>query len=69
MDDINRRYRTENAIVEMNVLSRASSMPLEYIDSAPMQGLAHVGVVGARQYANDKDHVYINRFVLVTPKR
>jgi hypothetical protein len=75
IEDLNRRYNTKlemgpnNApTVALRVLNPAGNMPQEYIDSAPTQGARGAGQAEIRRYNGQQDHVYENRFVVLSPK-
>ncbi len=73
LEDMERRYQmTMSRDVVTKVVNRATNLPQEYIDSAPLNGVANAGQVGIRRYPNAVgqpvvDTTYENRFMIFEP--
>ena len=67
LEDLCKRYDTVVDKKIIKVMSRASNVKQEYLDSAPPNGAAGRGQVGIRRYGQ-QDNVFENEFVILQPK-
>jgi len=69
IEDLNRRYHTTSEEKVAEVKNRGGNLGQEYIDSAPTRGAAGAGIAEVRRYPGNRDHVYQNKFMILSPKK